>query len=139
MKAKRKVIIIALLLVIACIPLSAHANAKITATQLYSYGFSDVRDTIYSTGTFSSNTNPIYINLRQWDNSGYNYTVTYTVCKKSWLGDIDYCSYSSSVSNQNGPAVYAKMNGTPAAGSGRSLRIAVSGSYANGHGELYQN
>lgn len=135
---RRFSIIGTLLLAIAFIPLFSYASAN--AAQIKTYTFSNVRDYVESNAFSVPNTNPIWINFRQWDNSGYNYTITYTVRSQKGLSGTVYCSYSSSISNQNGSAEYKQMSGTPVAGN-RYLRIEVTSgaTYTNGYGELYQN
>ncbi|MDD2300768.1 MAG: hypothetical protein PHU69_14165 [Fermentimonas sp.] len=135
---RRFLIISTLLLAIAFIPVFSYASAD--AAQIRAYTFSNVRDYVESSAFNVPNTNPIWINFRQWDNSGYNYTITYKVQSAKGYSATVHCSHSSSISNQNGSAQYQQMSGTPVAGS-KYLRIEVTSgaTYTNGYGELYQN
>ncbi|MFA7077276.1 MAG: hypothetical protein WC147_02530 [Syntrophomonas sp.] len=135
---RRFLIISTLLLAISFIPVFSYASAN--AAQIKAYTFSDVWYYIESSNFNVANTNPIWINFRQWDASDYNYTITYSVRSKQGTVVTTHCSYSSSISNQNGSVQYKQMSGTPTSGS-RYMRIEVTSgaTYTSGYGELYQN
>ncbi|MGI6650027.1 MAG: hypothetical protein ACOX5W_13585 [Bacillota bacterium] len=142
MKVKRYMII-SFLLVTMLIPTIVNADIKeAQATQIKDYSF-QITNFIKTAPFNVPNTNPLYINLRQWSTSTpYNpYTINYSVYTRDVFGVGSRCSYSSSVYNYSGPAVYAEMSSTPKADSAATLEITVTNgnqAYA-GYGEIYQN
>ena len=126
------------------IPTIVNADIKdAQAAQIKSYTFSNIKNWVYSSPFNVPNSNPLYINLRQWSTSSdYTpYTIEYTVFTHTPTGTPKMSSYSSSVYNYSGPAVYAQMSGAPVQDNQATLHITIKkGDQAySGYGEIYQN
>jgi len=128
------------LMLILGIPILSYASDISIQSQLMSYDYSGCITKIYCNSTFSTNGSTIGLNYRQWSSYGYPFTMKYTVCKKGILSDTNYCSKTTSVSNENGPSAYLVL-GTAPTGTNRYLKIenVYQDCYVSGYGELYQN